>query len=742
MQVRPSSLPADARPIRLRRRADLELTEVAFQAERTWVVKDPLAMKYIHLRPPEKLVFDSLDGKHSFREIERELERAFPEQGTRMPDLHQLVSSFHENGLLLSDTVGQHRELLKRRGKKIRQKAVEVLGGLLAIRFPGIDPDRLLTRALPMVRWVFHPWVVAVCVLLCFSALMLVLSNLTEFYSRLPGFYQFFSAQNLMLMGALLMLTKSLHELGHGFMCKHFGGECHEIGFMLLVLTPAMYCNTTDSWTFPDKWKRVAVGAAGMYFELVLAALCTFGWWYSHPGTFHYICLNLMFLCSFSTIVFNANPLLRYDGYYMLADWMEVPNMAQKSRAALLSKTRVTLLGMRPFPARMLPERRRGLFALFSVASFAYRWFVVIAILWMVVRIFKPWGLEAVGQTIALVSIAGMVAVPAWQAWKFFGYPGRLREVKKNRLITTVTGFLLLCGVVFFVPLPRTVPASFVVRPVGEQTVFVQSAGQLESVHVQPGSTVKAGDLIATLVNRELELDLARLEGDIESTVDKIQLYERLGADNDPLGREVAELHTELAVLRQQLREKKELASLLELRAPCDGIVYAVQANQPTSAQGDDLPPWSDEPLDSANLGAWLDQETPICRVGSPNEFEARLLVDQSTVRDVETGMSVSLLFDEYFGTRLESTVAGVSNERLTSVPPELTQSSGGSIVTSGDPANALEPMFPTYECLVELPECPQPLIPGMRGSARIRVADATVANRIYRGLAGLFQFE
>ena len=126
-------------------------------------------------------------------------------------------------------------------------------------------------------------------------------------------------------------MTKVLHEFGHGLSCKHFGGECHEMGVMILVLTPCLYCNVSDSWMLPNKWHRAAIGAAGMYVEVVLASICTFIWWFTEPGLFNYLCLNVMFICSVSTVMFNANPLLRYDGYYILADILEIPNLRQKA---------------------------------------------------------------------------------------------------------------------------------------------------------------------------------------------------------------------------------------------------------------------------------------------------------------------------------------------------------------------------------------------------------------------------
>ena len=128
-----------------------------------------------------------------------------------------------------------------------------------------------------------------------------------------------------------LAVIKIIHEFGHGLTAKHFGGEVHEMGILFLVLTPALYCDVTDSWLLPNKWKRIWISAAGIYVECFLASIATFVWWYSTPGLLNSLAMATMFICSVNTILFNANPLLRYDGYYVMADWLEIPNLRIKS---------------------------------------------------------------------------------------------------------------------------------------------------------------------------------------------------------------------------------------------------------------------------------------------------------------------------------------------------------------------------------------------------------------------------
>ena len=146
--------------------------------------------------------------------------------------------------------------------------------------------------------------------------------QLDVFYSKLPGFYQFFTPSNALLLAATLGVAKVFHEFGHGLTCKHFKGECHEMGVMILVLTPCLYCNVSDSWMLPSKWQRAAIGAAGMFVEVVLASICTFVWWFTEPGLLNNLCLNIMFIASVTTLDLQREPaaavrrLLHPGGHY------------------------------------------------------------------------------------------------------------------------------------------------------------------------------------------------------------------------------------------------------------------------------------------------------------------------------------------------------------------------------------------------------------------------------------------
>ena len=170
-----------------------------------------------------------------------------------------------------------------------------------------------------------------------------------------------FDPRNLFWLLLAIGAVKVLHELGHALACKHFGGEVHELGFMLLVFAPCLYCDVSDAWRLPSKWQRIAVSAAGMVVELVLAALATIVWWYAQPGVVQLVALNIMIVCTVSTLLVNGNPLLRYDGYYILSDLVETPNLWQRSREVLRRFASEWLLGEPAADDPLVPARTSGM---------------------------------------------------------------------------------------------------------------------------------------------------------------------------------------------------------------------------------------------------------------------------------------------------------------------------------------------------------------------------------------------
>jgi len=765
-----SLVSSSARKLRIRKRPDLSARRQRYQGKTYWVVKDPVGLHYFRFQEEEFAILQMLDGETSLDEIKERFEAEFPPQKITLEELQQFLGMLHRSGLIIADVQGQGTQLLKRRGERRRQELLAAVSNILCIRFKGIDPERILTWLYPKVRWFFTPWAVGGCIVLALAAATLVAVQFDVFRSKLPGFYQFFSPANAFLLAVTLAATKVLHEFGHGLSCKHFGGECHEMGVMILVLTPCLYCNVSDSWMLPNKWHRAAIGAAGMYVELVLASIATFVWWYSSPGLVNNLALNVMFICSVSTVVFNANPLLRYDGYYILADILEIPNLRQKATTILSQKAGQWFLGLEPQEDPFLPQRRQVLFALYSVAAAVYRWLVVFSILWFLYRICKHYKLEALGWIVVALALAGLVLQPLYRLGKFFYVPGRLEKVKKPRMYASLAGLVALAALVVYLPLPYSVLATVELQARDADSVYVDTPGLLDAVFVQPGQWVEKGQALARLKNLDLELEIARLQRELAELQTRLRVLEYQRVVDEKAAGEIPPLREAADAKRRQLEDKCHQRSRLTLTAPKSGYVLPppwTPKQEDPAAEGM-LPAWHGSPLEPRNLGALLDDTVLFCQIGDPRRLEAILVIDQADIefvrarqplRDAEgnpvrdehgqvidrPGQRVEIKLDELPHDTLEGEVFEVSRSNLKVASRRLSAKSGGELATKTTPSGAEVPLSTSYQARVPLDDVEGTLRLGLRGRAKIHMDRdewQTLGQRLWRVVTRTFNFK
>ena len=740
-----SLVSSSSRKLPIRKRPDLQAHRQRYQGRIYWVIKDPVGLQYYRFEEEEYAILQMLDGESSLDQIAERFERDFPPQTIRTEELQQFIGMLHRSGLVITDAPGQGQQLVKRRAEKTKQERMATLANILSIRFKGVDPERFFNFIYPYIRWFFTVPAMMVCTTIGLCALTLIVVQFDIFHSRLPDFHSFFKAQNWLWLGLTLCITKILHEFGHGLSCKHFGGECHEIGIMFLVLTPCLYCNVSDSWMLPNRWHRAAIGAAGMYVELVLASICTFIWWFTSPGPVNYICLNVMFISSVSTLMFNANPLLRYDGYYILSDVLEIPNLRQKASTILNRKLGAWCLGLEEPEDPFLPQRKQWLFATYTVASAIYRWVVTFSILYFLNRVFQPYGLKVLGQAIALGSIYGLVGQPLWNLYKFFKVPGRLGDVKRTRVYATmlvVVGAIVGIG---FLPLPSHVYCPLEVQARDAKWVYVSAEGILQKVYVHPGEQVKEGDPLAELRDIETEIRIAELTGQrntIKAQLEGLQFASfddhKAAVQVDPTMQLLHGVEQQLVVCRIDFERRK-------LIAPCAGTVLPPPIIE---KHGDDnvrLPTWNGSPFDKENIGARLITNTKFCQIGDPKKMEARLVIDQNDVEFVAPGQKVEIMLDQtadYVYTNCE--IKLVSTEDKKESPAHLSSLHGGPLASKMDGSGIARPLNPIFEAIVSLPEQdPNNLLRlGLVGKAKITTTPRTLFSRLYRYAAHTFNFE
>lgn len=747
-----SLVSSTARKLPLRMRPDLTAHRHRYQGRVGWVIKEPLGLQYTRLHEEEYAILQMLDGESSLDDIKERFEAEFPPQKITLDELQRFIGSLHQSGLLIADVPGQGKQLKKRRDERKWKELLSTLSNILSIRFRGIDPDRLLTWMHPKLKWIYTPWAVAAWFVLGLSAALLVAVEFDVFRSKLPAFHQFFNLHNAFLLAVALMVTKVIHEFGHGLTCKHFGGECHEMGVLVLVLTPCLYCNVSDSWMLPNKWHRAAIGVAGMYVEIAIASVCTFLWWFSEPGLLNNLCLSTMFVCSVSTVMFNANPLLRYDGYYILSDISEIPNLRQKSTDILQRKLREWCLGLESPEDPFLPQRNQMFFALYTVAAAVYRWVVVFSILWFLYKFFQPYRLEIIGQMIGVASLFGLVGQPLWKVGKFFYQPGRTGKVKKPHVYASLGVLAAAAAVVLFVPFPHHVMCPLEIQARDASKVFVVVPGVLAKSDVKPGDRVREGARLALLVNEDLLLKIEELEGQREQYQARLENLDKLKFEDPEAIRHIPETVKSLDSVEKQLAKKRHDLRRLTLTANAGGTV--LPPPEKTNKQKDDedrLPVWTGVPMDPKNLGCYMAERELFCLIGDPNLLQANLVIEQADMEFIrrnperlpeEERQYVEIMLDELPGDRFEGHIDAVATDKLKVSPQQLSNKSGGELATKTDEAGVERPQTTSYEARVHLPDTEGVLRLGLRGRAKIQTAPQTLARRFWRYVTQTFHFK
>jgi len=738
-----SLISSTSRPLTLRMRPDLTARRHRYHGRTFWVVKEPVGLNYFRFHEEEYAILCMMDGRTSLEDIKEQFEVQFAPQKITYHDLLQFVGMLHRSGLVISEATGQGHQLRQRRDEKKWRELLGKFANVFALRFRGVDPERFFNAIYPYTGWFFR-WYTVICVMLLgLSALTLVAVQFDEFSRRLPNFHSFFGPENWFYLAITMAVVKVLHEFGHGLSCKHFGGECHELGAMMLVFTPALYCNVSDSWMLPNKWHRAAIGAAGMYVELCLASIATFLWWFSTPGLFNHICLSVMFICSVSTVVFNGNPLLRFDGYYILMDILEIPNLRQKSTEITRRFFVWLCLGIEQPENPFLPHKHQWAFALFTIAAVIYRWIVVFSIIFFLNSVLEPYGLKILGQLMAISGLFGLLVQPIWELGKFFYTPGRMNKMKKERLFATAGVVAATVAFVLFVPLPFSVKCTFEIQARDAQPVFTLTPGQITLVSAKPGQTVAQGDPIMQLANPDLELEVVALDGRCREAQQKVDSLLKQRFSDPSANDQLAMAREILDSAKKQHVQKKDELDRLSIKAPTAGTIIPLPSRSAKAASAPGrLRTWTGTPFDEKNLGALLTPTDQICIVGNPTDMQAVLVVDQAYVGLVKNGQEVRLLLEADTHRAYHSQIESIGVNEVQAVSGGSSTMHGGRLETKTDPSGMVKPLSTSFPARVLLGDSVGRLQVGMQGQARIYTGWQPLGRRLYRFMAKTFNFD
>ena len=616
-------------------RADLVFVEQTYRGEQTYIVKDPTTHKYFRFRPVEAMVMQSLDG----RPVE-ETSAALTAQGLKIGPaaLEKFAGKLKAMGLCERSLEERSIMLMERLRADRRQRLKPPMfkGNILRIRWSVGDPDELLNRWVPRFGFLFtRAGVIAAGVM--FALYFVVLGvKWPEYLQALHRLFSF-DLGTVGLMYVAFLFVAAIHELGHGFACKHFGGQVHEIGAMLLYFDLAFFCNVNDAWGFPERRARLWVTAAGSWIQLILASVAGVVWWAMPPGSLlSDFAMATFVVAGILTVIFNLNPLLPLDGYFALMDVLEVPNLRPRAFAYLGWAIKHRLLGM-DVAEPTVDEREQRIFLWYGALAAVYTGFVF----YVFAGLIYGWLDRALGALGVLLFALGL-----WFTLRAtireYGSAAMLagrRQVARIRgqpaqRIGIVVAAIVLLGVV--VPWPVTVTGRFAAAPALSIPLVAPEDGIVDRVLVREGTRVRVGAPLVEIRNLSLERRAAASQRIADSLANREAQARALGRGDD-----IGRLEAERLAEATRLSGMHAALASLRLRAVWDGVVM--------TARPEEL------------AGRWVEAGDRVLEVGQPDSVELRIALAGAGASRVRPGQPVELLPYADPGARIRTRVGTVA---------------------------------------------------------------------------------
>ena len=536
-----------------------------YRGKRWYMLEDHITGQVRRLTPQSYLIFGLMNGHRTVDDLWILSSDRLGEEMPTHEEMLQLLASLYQGNLIKMEVSGDIEELFKRGSDAKRKKWLGKLKSPLSIQIPMIDPNQFLTRTLKYVQPVFSKVSLALYCLFILYALFLVGQNLDALTKNIAD--RVLAADNLLLMWLIYPIVKLLHELGHGYVLKRNGGEVHELGIMLLVFLPMPYVDASAATAFADKKQRMLVGMAGILVELFLAALAVLVWVNSESGLVNSIAFNLIFIVGISTILVNGNPLLRYDGYYVLCDYLETPNLGQRANQYWGWLSKRVLFGTKGFQSPAYDKREALWLFFYGFSALVYRLALMISIILFVAQQYF-----AVGVLLAIWSLTGTFIWPNLKilknAWgdKDAGPKGRSPKVV---MPIVAAAFIFLLAIL---PLPLSTSVEGVMHMKDDRRVLGGENCFIDNLHQVAGAEVEIGDLLVSCENPRLQASSKTLSKQYAEVV-----AQRQGVWDDPVRIKIFD--EEIARLENEIKENRLQLDALNIYAEVQGTWWVTNAD-------------------------------------------------------------------------------------------------------------------------------------------------------------------
>lgn len=656
-----------------RLRSHAQLHRHQYRGQIWYVLQDRSNERFHRFSPAAYAFIGLMDGQRTVQDIWELASTKLGDDAPTQPEVVQLLSQLHAADVLQCDIPPDIAELLHRHERTQQKKWQRRAMSIFAWQFPLFDPDRLLQIFVPLVR-PFFGWsgtLLWLCIVI--PALLIGAAHWSDLTSNIID--RMTTPQNLVLLWFLFPIIKALHEFGHAFAVKAFGGEVHEMGIMLLVFSPVPYVDASASSAFPSKWQRAVVGAAGMIVELVIASVAMFVWVSVEPGTVRMLAYNTIMIAGISTVMFNANPLLRFDGYYILADLIEIPNLRQRANNYLGYVCERYLFGREEAQMSQATKGERAWFVGYSVTSFIYRIFVVFAILMFLTDQFF-----VLGVFFALLTAITWFVLPLGKGVSYLFTSPRIRRVRGRALAVTSGALAVIVVALCFTPVPFRTRAEGVVWIPDEAIVRAGADGFVAQVVGVPGSKVSRGDVLVichdavlTTQVKVLEAQLLEIEARIREQISESIVKAKI------LEEEKRYIEEKLARVREQVRD-------LVITAKVDGTLVLPRA--------EDLP------------GRFVHRGDVLAHVVDLNTLTVRTIVDQTDIDLIRhSTKTVQVRVAERLANPIDAGITRLVPAASDELPsPALGSEGGGQVPMDPKDSKGQKAMRKVFQVDLQLP--------------------------------------
>jgi putative peptide zinc metalloprotease protein len=679
-------------------RGDLRISEQTVAGEKSYVVKNRETNSYNRYGASEYELLTLCDGTRTPAQIAQEMTLRDPEAPLEEAEVLEFLDSIDPANWERS--LGEKNLAVLERIRDERKSRLDQ-SSVLYISFKAWDPDKTLARIDPYLSWMFTRGFVLFSLALFITVGYLLAADWSRVQRDTEELYSFANktAYDLWAFWLLFMILGAVHEFGHGLTCKHFGGEVHQMGFLLIYFTPAFFTDTTDITLFERVSRRQWVIFAGIWIELCACGISALLWHFTVPGSLiNDLAYKMMLLSAIQGALLNLNPLIKADGYYALSQFLEIDNLREDSFAYLKAAARKYLL-RKDMDLPAAGRRHRRIYLIFGIAALAYSTLIVILTVFftrnVLVSTFGDWGYLFTILVVYFFTRKGLkAALPTVRAW--------VRQKREDYMAWKITrlqaaGAAGLALLIFIPPIPSRISTDLVLEPGHVTPLHAEAGGKVSQVFVRQGDDVRQGQVLATLEDPDIQAHARIVSAQLALASSNLRYHE----GSDP--QKAAQATRERSRLQQELAVARKAVEALEIRAPFPGVITTPEVEQ--------------------KVGEYLSPGDEFCRLVDRSTMRARVLVRDWELEDVRPGTSakVKVLPFPYrtYSGHVDQILPAAAEDRPVAQPHKLERM--GQELTN------------YFAVVVEFPNADGSLREGMTGTARISAKSSPIGWKLGR---------